>query len=399
MSGGASMSATEDGAESPRVESFAAPKTPVLNPDVSTYQDLLDKKAQRVRELFGERLSVPLHVQASKPINYRMRAEFRIWHVGEECHYAIFDPQTKRPIFVEQYPLACERINEVMNDLQAAFKEDHMLRHKIFQVEFVASTSGEALVCLVYRKKLDDDWMAAAQRLSAKLGEGGNKCHVVGRSKGKKVVVGSDHVVQWQEIDGKSYPQWQTENKFSQSNAGICNTMQNWVLEQLKGPDGQRASDLLELYCGNGNFSLPLSSIFRKILATELDKFSVRAAVACAKEADVDNLKLAFLSSAETAEAFDKVRPFRRLQDAGVDIDDYNIQTILVDPPRAGLDAASLELTKKYDEIVYISCNPAKLQVELESFTEHRIVSAALFDQFPYTDHAEVAVVLRRSPP
>jgi len=52
------MSATDDGAESPRVESFAAPKTPVLNPDVSTYQDLLDKKAQRVRELFGERLSV-----------------------------------------------------------------------------------------------------------------------------------------------------------------------------------------------------------------------------------------------------------------------------------------------------------------------------------------------------
>jgi hypothetical protein len=40
-------------------------------------------------------------------------------------------------------------------------------------------------------------------------------------------------------------------------------------------------------------------------------------------------------------------------------------RTILVDPPRAGLDAASLELTQKYDEIVYISCNPAKLRAEL----------------------------------
>lgn len=408
MAGGASTTAhaqaTEgkgegeaEGEEAP-LTNFATAKTPVMNPDVTEYQTKLDEKAERVRELLGEYLKVPLHVQPSKPLNYRMRAEFRIWHVGDDCHYAIFDPQTKKPIFVEQYPLACERINEVMADLQEAFKEDRMIAHKIFQVEFVASTSGEALVCLVYRKKLDDDWMGAAQKLAAKLSARGTMCHVVGRSKGKKVVVGGDHVVQWQEIDGKSYPQWQTENRFSQSNAGICNAMQTWVLDQLKGPDGKRASDILELYCGNGNFSLPLASIFRKVLATELDKFSVRAAVACAKDIAVDNLQLAFLSAQETAEAFDKVRSFRRLQDAGVDLDTYDIKSILVDPPRAGLDQASLALTQKYDEIVYISCNPTKLRSELESFTEsgHAIVSAALFDQFPWTDHAEVAVVLRR---
>ena len=47
-----------------------------------------------------------------------------------------------------------------------------------------------------------------------------------------------------------------------------------------------------QLYCGNGNFSLPLASIFRAVLATELDKWSVRAATACAKEAEVSNLKV-----------------------------------------------------------------------------------------------------------
>ena len=195
---------------------------------------------------------VPLHVQASNPLNYRMRAEFRIWHVGDQCHFAIFDPQTKKPIFVEQYPLACERINELMRDLQEAFGEEReqgekMLRHKLLQIEFVASTSGEALVCLVYRKKRDDAWMAAAQRLEAKLGEKGFKCHVIGRSKGKKLVVGGEHVVQWQEVHGRKYPQWQTENKFSQSNAGICNAMQHWVLDQVKGPEGRRATDILEV--------------------------------------------------------------------------------------------------------------------------------------------------------
>ena len=48
------------------------------------------------------------------------------------------------------------------------------------------------------------------------------------------------------------------------------------VLIQGEGPGGGRASDILELYCGNGNFALPLASMFRKVLATELDKFSVR---------------------------------------------------------------------------------------------------------------------------
>ena len=197
---------------------------------------------------------VPLHVQASKPLNYRMRAEFRVWHVGDKCHFAHFDPQTKKPIFVEQYPLACERINELMRDLQEAMSEEReqgekMIRHKLLQVEFVASTSGEALVCLVYQKKIDDAWMAAAQKLETKLGERGLKCHVIGRSKGKKLVVGGEHVVQWQEVHGRKYPQWQTENKFSQSNADICNAMQHWVLDQVKGPDGRRASDILEVAC------------------------------------------------------------------------------------------------------------------------------------------------------
>ena len=41
----------------------------------------------------------------------------------------------------------------------------------------------------------------------------------------------------------------------------------------------------------------------------------------------------------------------RRLEDAGVDLASYDIQTILVDPPRAGLDAASLALTQQYDEV------------------------------------------------
>ena len=56
-----------------------------------------------------------------------------------------------------------------------------------------------------------------------------------------------------------------TAAALSQSNARICNAMQHWVMGQLRGDSGRRQTDLLELYCGNGNFSLPLASIFRQV--------------------------------------------------------------------------------------------------------------------------------------
>ena len=68
---------------------------------------------------------------------------------------------------------------------------------------------------------------------------------------------------------------------------------------------------------------------------------------------------------------------------------------MLVDPPRAGLDAETLKMVSAYSRIIYISCNPDTLAENLDYLTEtHEITAAAMFDQFPYTDHVETGVVL-----
>jgi tRNA (uracil-5-)-methyltransferase len=121
-----------------------------------------------------------------------------------------------------------------------------------------------------------------------------------------------------------------------------------------------------------------------------------RAAVACAEEAGVSNVCLAPLSAEEATQAFNGDREFFRLKERGIDVGTFDCKTILVDPPRAGLDDASLSLTQKFDEVMYISCNPANLVRDLERMPTHKIVSAAVFDQFPWTQHAEVAVKLQR---
>ena len=93
-------------------------------------------------------------------------------------------------------------------------------------------------------------------------------------------------------------------------------------------------TDLLELYCGNGNFTAVLAQHFKSVLATEISKISVRSAETNFTHNKVDNVSVVRMSSEEFTQALNGERPFRRLKD--IDLDSYNFSTIFVDPPRAG---------------------------------------------------------------
>jgi len=100
------------------------------------------------------------------------------------------------------------------------------------------------------------------------------------------------------------------------------------------------------------------------------------------------------MSSEEFTEALGGKREFNRLK--GVDLRSYDLKTVLVDPPRAGLDEDTRRLVAGFETLIYISCNPQTLARDLEDLCKtHRVVSAALFDQFPYTPHMEAGVILR----
>ena len=101
------------------------------------------------------------------------------------------------------------------------------------------------------------------------------------------------------------------------------------------------------------------------------------------------------MSSEEFSQAMNGERKFRRLED--FDLTTYNYDTVLVDPPRAGLDRDSVELVRRFNKIIYISCNPETLKENLALLVEtHQIDKFALFDQFPCTDHVETGVILTR---
>ena len=366
-----------------------------IEPNPEQYQVQLAEKTRQLTLLF-EPFGVPeLEVFSSPPLHYRMRAEFRVWHDADDLYYIMFDQETKEPYRVDSFPSASRSINDLMPRLIEAVKRTPTLRRKLFQVDFLSSLSGEVVVSLLYHRKLDEEWVVAAKMLRDELRNSGQTIDIIGRARKMKFALERDYVVERLQVYDETYVYQQYENSFTQPNGKVAEKMLEWAVDCTRESRG----DLLELYCGNGNFSLALAQNFGKVLATELAKSSVKAAQYNITANDIDNVKVVRLSAAEVVEALDHKREFRRLKNAAVDLKEYDFGTVFVDPPRAGMDAESCATVQRFDRILYISCNPSTLKENLEILCEtHRIERFALFDQFPYTAHTEAGVLLTRRP-
>ena len=361
--------------------------------DISQYQQQLNEKIARIQEKFAPFSMPQLEVFPSKEKHYRMRAEFRIWHERDDLFYIMFDKESKQKYRVDTFLPASELINDVMPLLLEAIKPCEALRRKLFQVDFLSTLSGEILVSLLYHRQLDEAWKQAAIALKKALNEKGFTLDLIGRAKKQKIVIDRDHVMETMTVRDRQLCYQQIENSFTQPNAEVAQKMLSWALDCTDGSQG----DLLELYCGNGNFSLALAPNFKRVLATELSKPSVQSAQLNIAMNAIENVTILRMSAEEFTQAMNGEREFRRLKQANIDLTAYDCQTIFVDPPRAGMDEQTCKMVQAYDRILYISCNPDTLSDNLSILCQtHQISRIALFDQFPFTHHIEAGVLLER---
>ena len=220
----------------------------MTNPD--QYQSLLDEKQAKIEHDFanfalspsGEPQTLPeLEVYPSEPENFRLRAEFRIWHQDGRCFYAMFEKgNNKVPYEVTDFPIASKLINRLMVEMREAIHlpENDILMQRMFQMEFLTTLSGDALITMIYHKPLDDEWKAAAEALQAKIG-----FPIIGRSRKQKIVLERDYVIETLTIDGKQYHYKQIEGGFTQPNGGVNEKMLAWAKELSRPLSG----DLVEL--------------------------------------------------------------------------------------------------------------------------------------------------------
>ncbi len=351
----------------------------------SQYHQQLEEKVSRLQGLLN--WSEALEVFPSPPSHYRMRAEFRIWHEGEDTWYVMFPPENPRnPVRINACPMASEAIDGLMQPLREAILLEPVLREKLYQVDFLSTLSGQMLVTLIYHKKLDGIWQACAQVLREHLPID----HVIGRSRKQKVVLDQDFVIEQLTVGGRMLRYQQIENSFTQPNGAVAVLMLQWAQAQAVKIGGD---DLLELYGGNGNFSIALSDLFERVLMTEISRTSIRSARFNVALNQVENVEVVQAAAEDVSRALSEQADCLKQ----VDLSAYEFSTLLVDPPRAGLDALTRSIAQRFEWVIYISCNPETLARDVAALAEtHKVEAVALFDQFPYTQHIESGVLLRR---
>jgi len=159
-------------------------------------------------------------------------------------------------------------------------------------------------------------------------------------------------------------------NTFLQGNRYLSGHLQDFVLENTKG------GNALELYCGAGFLTLALAKTCKKVTASEISRDSI----ALAKRMGLENVDWA--ASASEGLLF-------RLKE--------RYDTIVVDPPRTGLDKKVTDFIKKSGAktVIYISCSPDTLARDLKRLSEKYMVTKLdIVDMFPGSYHVESCCLL-----
>jgi tRNA (uracil-5-)-methyltransferase len=351
----------------------------------NSYDEQLSVKSEDIAAKFSPYYQGKIDIFASQQERYRYRCEFKIYHDDGIVSYAMSRMDKQGAVKINNCSIVSQPITNIMSPLLEEICEAK-IEHKLFGIDFLSTQAGEVVVSLLYHRPLDEQWQETARCIANKLG-----IHIIGRSRKQKLVLSQDYVTETLRVSDRDYQYVHIENSFTQPNALVNEKMITWSLSQLDDIGG----DLLELYCGAGNFTIPFASKFNRVLATEISKSSIVATKRNMELNKVDNIHFVRLSAEEFTQALDRTRVFKRIN--GENFGDYQLKTLFVDPPRSGLGDDPCAFAQRFDHLLYISCNPDTLLRDLELLcTTHIVESMAVFDQFPYTHHLEIGVKLTR---
>ena len=170
---------------------------------------------------------------------------------------------------------------------------------------------------------------------------------------------------------------------FIQVNERVNERLVAAALAMLKPAPGER---VLDLFCGLGNFTLPIARHGADVVGIEGSKQMVARAVANAERNRLGQ-RLRFLST----DLYDRAEPGATWHE--------KFDKVLVDPPRSGCGPALALLTAPgVGRVVYVSCHPESFaadaaRLRARGFDLKRL---GLFDMFPHTAHVETLAVFER---
>lgn len=318
-----------------------------------TYENTLNYKKEKVQNILNKERISYLKIQVienPKQKNYRNKLSLKI----ENEKLGFYESSSHTLIEIDACPLAKESINNCLKELKK-------LQIKNGSVTIRSNYNDEILLILKTKEQVE---FRIEEFPTSKI---------VGVVLNDKTIYGQNFF--YEHLEGCLFKV--SYNAFFQINPYITSKMFQLVSENI-----ENSNVVLDLYAGVGTLGILASKSAKKVYSIEIIKNAV-----------LDNAENKKLNQCENVfpilgDAF-KVLP--KIKE--------NFDTILIDPPRSGLDKSTCKfmLESNAKKIIYISCNPLTLARDLSVLTMvYKIKKFIIMDMFSYTHHVESFVVLEK---
>ncbi len=347
------------------------------------YQEQLNIKKGIVEESL-HRAKVPIeHVDSTlaSPAQWGYRYRLRL-KISPSGKLGFFKKKSNEFLAVSHCPMAAQGINSALAELTEA-EALQPLAKTCPELELLVSPADEKIT-LVLRGEKQNPPSAALQALTKSP-----YIHQFGWASRKEfqyLFPQADPLTQHIQLDEKSCTLSWSGGCFSQVNPNQNEQLIRLVCDLAGALSGDLSGKtVLDLYCGMGNFSIPLGLCGGTVTGIEGNRESIHWAKENARQASIS---ARFLVA-------DVRAALKQLVEHGEKVD-----CILLDPPRSGVGKDIILLSHlEPEKIIYVSCDPATLARDLNLLCTHgyMITRVVPVDMFPQTSHVESVVLLERS--
>ena len=313
------------------------------------YEDTLKYKENKIKEIFKKYLDYNLDVnviESDDKLNYR----------------------NKLILHIENKSIGLISLDNKLFDIDECYLVNESINNIIKYIKFLNITNGKVLI---RSNNVNELLISIDTEDNIELNNIDN--NIKGIILNSKLVYREDYFIE--SINNLKFKV--SYNSFFQINRSINSKLFNIINENINEND-----KVLDLYCGVGSLGINTSLKANKVLGIDNLGSNIKDANENKKINNIKNIEFICGDASIFTKYIDK-----------------DIDTIIIDPPRNGLNKFTLQniLDYKPNKIIYVSCDPFTLVRDLkELFNVYNLNKYYLLDMFPYTHHVESICILER---